>query len=441
MKRAASIAASIAIGLFGLAATPARAGDFIAPGPETIYISHSADGDGSSCLSPDFGVSGGDSSDEFEDAINGAPNYSTIFVCAGTYYMLSNPEILLNGRTLKIVGDDESTTHLDGNGSDRVLNFYNGIGGTVYLRSLHFTNGGGDGGWGAGAVFGDVVNFDIAFCVFDHNDADNLWGAGLGGGLWVEGGSAKIDHTRFEDNFAHAAGAIYAINTTFVEIVASEFVGNVSETHSGAIGIYNSTYFTVRNSIFTGNRAVAQYGGAIHTQNMYSVKIAANTFIDNRAGENGGAVDLCSTTYASILNSNFNSNRANLAGGAIGIYCGGDTKFLIQGNRFVKNDSTTIGGAILSNAVNLSLGANLFDRNTSSVGGGVALMNSDSWTRAEMAALGGNTYLRNYADFGGAIWIDCPASATMLGLLRSGSKFSGNTAWFPWTKEIGTDCF
>ena len=427
--RAVALATAFAVAVFGggLATAPTRAGDLILPGATTYYVGTGSAGVGGSCEQPDFGANGGDATPAFAAAFAAAVSGDVIYVCEGTFYFLTDPSTSLAGRTLTIVGAGADKTRLDGNHAQRMLCFFDG--GAINLRDLSLVNGGGDDGWGAGAVYGYAVDFNIRRVVFDSNAALDPGKVGLGGALLLDHGSATIDHTIFRHNaITYEGGAIWAVNAS-LDISFSDFIDNTAGYHDGAIGIYAASLLKVRHSTFVDNEAYDQYGGAIHAQNITSVDIQASSFSGNRAHQNGGAVDLCAAYRSVIANSLFVDNHADLAGGAVGVFCGSDLSTNIYSNRFLRNSAGTWGGGVnTGHANNVTMHGNLFDRNTAPRGGGATLWTIDGWSRAEMAAVGGNIYTTNTATIsGGGIYLEC-ATSTARKLLLSGNSFAGNLA-------------
>ena len=432
-----------------------------ASGP-TIYIGAGGAGGGGSCAGPDFGTNGGDATPVFASAYAEIVTSGSIFVCEGTYDFATNPETELGGRSITIKGAGRTTTHLSGGNVRRIFNMGDEtpLGSSLTLRDLHITEGGGNAGEGAGAVYVENVALAISNVTFDNSgvtvDGSNggiltvidgsatikrsafLGGtaAGLGGAIYVDDSTLTVMGSEFSENNAAWGGAILATGSS-VMVRSSRFESNVALGHDGAIGVYDGS-LEVRSSTFDDNEATSEYGGAIHTMDS-DVIIDSSRFRQNDAAANGGAVDLCadSSPYrVTVRNSLFSDNTAGGAGGGLGIFCVGFAEALVTGNRFLHNVAGTDGGGVWISAWETQLKKNRFDRNeATSHGGGAAIWKQGAWTPLKMQALRGNLYRTNSADCGGGIAIDDGDEDLALLLSRS-SRFTDNTATDASTERV-----
>jgi predicted outer membrane repeat protein len=142
-------------------------------------------------------------------------------------------------------------------------------------------------------------NFLIEYdnCHFRYNEARNPFTLGgsyrSGGALYIAGsGSVNINRCIFDNNRAHAGGAIYS--RSILQIDNSLFTNNYVESYEvqewlsagdygGAISThsYSPVFSVVRNSTFVGNSAGE--GGGIATLGEHPMDVYNSIFQDNIA--------------------------------------------------------------------------------------------------------------------------------------------------------------
>ena len=437
-----------------LAATPPP----VAASSISIYIGTGAAGSGGSCSQPEYGTGGGDATPVFADAYDDIVTSGTIFLCAGTYDFETSPSTVLGGRSITITGAGKANTHLDGGDVRRIFDME--LGGTLTLRNLHITNGGGDSGDGAGAIRADGVDLKLSNIRFDSTGVTDPASDGgivkvnhgnvsirnseflggyaddVGGAVFIVGGSLTVVGSRFDGNSAAYGGAIFADDSN-VSVLKSRFEGNVAGEHDGAIGVYGGS-LVVKNSTFLDNSVSNFYGGAIHTMDS-DVTVLSSRFEGNSSSANGGAIDLCaedSLQRARISGSVFVDNSAGGNGGGLGIFCDSWTEVIVVGNRFVENTAGDDGGGLWTAGSSIVLHRNLFvDNQTGDKGGGAAVYKEGAWTPAKLRALGRNIYRSNDASCGGGIALDDGSDADAVALVR-GSRFQGNSAADPTAEKV-----
>ncbi len=127
--------------------------------------------------------------------------------------------------------------------------------------------------------------------------------------------------------------------------------------------LYTQGGLTLSNSLFVRNS-----GGALKVQGSVAPLVRHNTFLRNVASGEGGAV---SASGGSFLDNVFVGNAARGPGGAI--YCQGCAE--VSHNLFRSNRSDAAGGALfaLASPTGTLIDANLFDQNTSALGGALYL--------------------------------------------------------------------
>ncbi len=158
---------------------------------------------------------------------------------------------------------------------------------------------------------------------------------GSGGGLLLEGSSARITNCRFLYNTASAmGGAVYCHNGSprfrscyflenqslgsggalyyagfgaDVELTNCQFLGNQASTHGGALGVSNGV-ISALNCLFSGNTAgIGASGGAAYLAgNASSLQVSSFTncsFTANSSNNGGGAVYATSLVRVDFFNS------------------------------------------------------------------------------------------------------------------------------------------
>ncbi|MEM6764726.1 MAG: choice-of-anchor Q domain-containing protein [Bacteroidota bacterium] len=156
------------------------------------------------------------------------------------------------------------------------------------------------------ATAGSVCNPYIHECAFAFNRSTN---SGLGGGLYLDRATPRIDRCAFDDNFAEFdGGGIMIEGSEPVRITNSLFRSNSCFDGGGAIAI-NGPDVSLENCLFLENFAEIIGGGAIYTQFGVDMQldVVNCNFIQNRVDEGeGAALEVYGTTQ--IANSIFWAN-------------------------------------------------------------------------------------------------------------------------------------
>lgn len=171
----------------------------------------------------------------------------------------------------------------------------------------------------------------------------------------VTAGTLTIRDCAFNNNAAHAGGAIYSIASTLT-IENSTFTDNNSTLFGGAVRSSGtpSQPVTIIGCTFTGNDALGGNGGAIdHAGSGSPLSVTDCTFANNTCTANGGALFAASANSALVEASTFLDNIA------------------------LGTASQDTGGAIFVNVPSVTLDDCDFERNLSAgSGGGVRFSNS-----------------------------------------------------------------
>ena len=348
---------------------------------------------GTSCADPDYIADGSADNVQLQAAIEHTLTGGTVHICPGTYTFASILEP--SQAALMLVGESGGTVTLNGNGipilraSDTDLTLEsltlknavsNQVGGAVRAKSLVATsvsfinNVSGDGGGAGGGIysFGDVT---LDRTVFRANSADG--GPGSQGGAVHALGDLVITDSTFVNNSSNQGGAIYVAGDTVVS--ESSFSGNTAGDGGAIYMVYDSPWaessFTITDTSFSGNRADF-YGGALFVD-VYLLNISGSTFRGNSAGEyDGGAI------YSD------------------------DGEVVVNQSTFVANVAGGNGGAISSDTVGIQVASSTFSSNRAVSGWGGALFSYETVDST------GSKYLRNRADYGGAMYIGLPLVGT-----------------------------
>jgi predicted outer membrane repeat protein len=190
-------------------------------------------------------------------------------------------------------------------------------------------------------------------------------------------GDLVITDSTFVNNSSNQGGAIYVAGDTVVS--ESSFSENTAGDGGAIYMVYDSPWaessFTITDTSFSGNRADF-YGGALFVD-VYLLNISGGTFRGNSAGEHdGGAI------YSD------------------------DGEVVVNQSTFVANVAGGNGGAISSDTVGIQVASSTFSSNRAVSGWGGALFSYETVDST------GSKYLRNRADYGGAMYIGLPLVGT-----------------------------
>jgi predicted outer membrane repeat protein len=436
---------ALALGLSALATAPATSAFDIIIEPVTYYVGH-ADEAGSytgACATPDFETDGSwengggvgaynSDNDAIQDAIDGAAEYDTVFVCAGTY-LFGLEEELDKDEDVTLVGAGIDETILDGNYHSRFVDavgdpntwrisamslLYADVGDYDYrngaallvesliVDEIEIVNA--DGGYNGGAIYAEGEYVSITDSVFSSNQTEED-GAALY--AWNPDGTVIVEGSTFTSNSAGESGdgTGGALNVAGdLEVLDSVFTGNFADHVGGAILAQRD--FSISGSSFTSNEA--DNGGALFANGVGAVgSIVSSTFRLNGAAT-GGAIDANDLAELAITRSLFAENGAYYFGGALQADRIADLR--IDRSRFVENhsdggivfDNGNGGAADLCGVAELTLTASVFQENVSTGAGGAVGFFGGGCIEDVAAEIRGNTFSGNRSDGnGGAIWM------------------------------------
>ena len=219
-----------------------------------------------------------------KEALNKAPENSTIYIAPGTYTGENNTNLTIN-------------------------------------KNLNFIN------YGAGEV------------IFDAQGLSRIW--------TVTATSINITGLTFKNGKEQSVcGAIFFNQTLNNSCINAIFINNtVVEGLAGAVGFYADVINTNINSIFIENSVNNGYGGAIFFNgNLNNVNITGN-YTANKANDYGGAIVFYGNLSNVNILGNFSSNKANDSGGAI-FFNGNLTNVNISGS-YNNNRANDTAGVFL----------------------------------------------------------------------------------------------
>jgi predicted outer membrane repeat protein len=370
-------------------------------------------------------------------------------------------------------------SHVNITESSFYANFANGGGGVADIcgGNLTITNSGflANGSWSDGGAINiddgcgrtNGGNLTVVDSNFTANGAGNM---ADGGAIYVDGGhqTVTITNSGFYDNTSGLYGGALVFEDATTNITASEFDGNRTRGHGGAIHSDGSNSLTIRTSIFTDNSSGFETdnlkdGGAIDFRpldNDVYFGIFDSVFEDNFATDEGGAIwfSLWSAPVNGlfeIARTSFTNNTSKNSGGALWVQLGEEGTMTVDRSTFTSNESEDgDGGAFnqetegsgtfvritnssfLSNyawsdggALDLTdravLTNNVFRDNEAGNGdaGALELNNgNEDDSLMYLFTVTGNTFRDNYADEDGGA-IDADAA-----LLLTNNTFDGNTS-------------
>ena len=289
-------------------------------------------------------------------------------------------------------------------------------------------------------------------------EANGLTSTAVGGAVSTQGG-LEISDSSFTGNTTDADGGAIRVNVTngqLTKIQNTTFSENEAIGYdvadSGAVSIGNGDV-VIDNSKFLNNEA--KVAGAIYAytgNNHYvNVSIKNSVFDGNTADAIGAVGNFASARNADTLkaggmtieNTDFKNNKATASNndGAGALFLGSESQTSITGGEFTGNTSASRGGAIsmrtndLGNhsTANLDINGVLFERNTAATQGG-AIFNTfyNSKTNSRAVTIASSRFNSNEAAFGGAIYNDGTGdrAGNIASMNLSDVTFINNTAKF-----------
>jgi len=215
-----------------------------------------------------------------QEAIDDACTLDTISVAAGTY----TENIVIDAKTLHIVGAGSGSTVLDGGGADTVLTINDVDDGT--LEGVTVQNG--YGSMGGGLTLDEAAAFTLSDVTFDANEGAH------GGGVYIYNQSTRasvvLEDCVFTDNtstsYSNRSGGLSILDGAASEYAMTNVTFEANYGGSGGFYLYGGA-FTMTDIVAQDNEAIGSGGGGI----VYGeISLTGATISGNTAGSNGGGL-------------------------------------------------------------------------------------------------------------------------------------------------------
>ena len=199
-----------------------------------------------------------------QHGVNAASDGDTVLVSAGTYV----ENINYSDKNIVVLGEDKTTTIIDGNASGSVVIMGKGV-----LDGFTITNG------SSGGV--QIDNYSTFHPVISNAIISGNTTSGNGGGVEATGYSdVTIEHTLIYDNNSSWGGGVYADIDANVYIKNSTIAYNSASVGNGLM-VYAYAYMYVENSIVQFNNSVNTWSSASISISYSNVEgIGGNGSID-----------------------------------------------------------------------------------------------------------------------------------------------------------------
>ena len=205
---------------------------------------------------------------------------------------------------------------------------------------------------------------------FDINGSKDGY---IGGAVIATNSTIDISQTRFESNEADYGGAIFAEQSSIINMSENTiFINNTARLGGGLLSYVNTT-ITINASIFQNN-SVWAIGGVLSSYNYSTTTIKTSKFENNHA--NSAGVLYFSSSIAVIEASEFYDNTANFGG----VLTSSSSIITIKGSEFDSNSATTSGGVLVSYNNTIIVGGSNFTKNSSPIG---AVINAGDGTKIQ----------------------------------------------------------
>ena len=174
-----------------------------------------------------------------QSAIDNSTHGDTILVSLGIYY----ENINFNGKNVSLIGEDRSTTIIDGDENGPVISFINSENNDALLKSFTIRNG-------SGQTMGAGIRVYQASPTLDDLIVENNSGSNHGGGIALEYGSAIVKNSIIRNNSTITGGGIYCNGNPTLDHL--EITGNYASGDGGGITLSNCspamTHITVADN-------------------------------------------------------------------------------------------------------------------------------------------------------------------------------------------------
>lgn len=289
---------------------------------------------------------------------NALPGENTINLPTGTY-VLTIPGRQEDGAltgdldvrdNLMLVGNDVTTTIVDGNQLDRVFDVANT---SMKMSGITIRNGyiesfAGCFTCGGGGIYNNQGHVELANSSVGNNTVLNERGGGI-----LNEGSLLLTNSTIENNML------------------------IGDTLYSGGGIENTGAMSIVDSIIQHNDAGYGYGGGVSGVSVY---VSGSTFSGNRAGVGGGGLALSgeSTILASIIANNEAEFLGDAAEGGGGLYLGYNSLLNVSNTTISDNKAFPSGGGIFARSPITITNSTIKDNYAFKDGGGVYQLGGDA---------------------------------------------------------------
>ncbi|MDP8202583.1 MAG: right-handed parallel beta-helix repeat-containing protein [Candidatus Tenebribacter burtonii] len=258
-------------------------------------------------------------------------NTHTIHLSNGIYSPSGTGEMfpLYCRSYVSLIGEDETSTILDGEELSRILfcdndnnfsienititNGYSYLGGGIYcgnsdpiLQDVTIT--GNSAEYGGGISCSNTSNPSLENVTISGNSAEH------GGGIDCYESSPSLYNVTISGNTANSGGGIYCCYNSNPSLVNVSITGNSTDSNGGAICCYESNPI-IQNVIIKDNSAFV--GGGINCS-LSSNPYLINVLISGNSAEYGGGI-YCNQSSPSLINVTISGNSSDANGG--GFWC------------------------------------------------------------------------------------------------------------------------
>ena len=252
-------------------------------------------------------------------ASNSLPDADTIVIPAGIYELSifgsdndASAGDLDITEAVTLAGDNAQNTIITGSTGWDERVFHTISSGDVEMRDLTITGGTGAAPYGAGIRNMDT-NLSLIRVIVDNNTT-----SGMGGGIYVWGGSLTLVDSAVTNNVGGWGGGILNDGAT-INLTNSTISGNSSDTHGGGISNLAGNV-TLLNVTITNNIAGADFrggnGGGVYNTTVSTAFTMKNTLIANNSDIGGNPNEQYHDCYST--GSGITSQGHNLIGTGYG---------------------------------------------------------------------------------------------------------------------------
>lgn len=345
--------------------------------------------------------------------------------------------------TLIMVNGSISDNQASGNGGGvYIMRNTSSLSGNISATINAGTVSGNKAVLNGGGLFMDTGSqFTMADGVTMSDNKAGNGGSGSGGAVYVSQGTATINGGIFTSNTASVNGGALYVNGN-VTVAKGTLNQNIATSNGGALYVQAGTV-NMNNIVMNNNSATSDGGGLYLSSGSLTIGNNTNNKIQSNKANNGGGVCVANGTL-SLTTCNISNNKATRYGG--GVYVANTSVSTIDlggDGVFEHNTASAGGGLAVGGAITLNFEGSL-QNNTASNGGGIYLFKGSASSGAVLNFKDGfirNNYANgnsgqtgyhgtasSIAGFGGGIFLD--QGTTFKTTLGTGATFGfyGNRA-------------